>query len=107
MTATIANTPGSKSPGGIANRKARASLFALSIAAPIFFVTASPARAEVECSPYCDYTHDYGPYDLTWIRPGLYAFPVCGPSGDCAPHAVHTYPRYRSVRITVRRHRRQ
>jgi hypothetical protein len=79
-----------------------ATVFALALAG------ACPAGAEVDCSPYCDYTHDYGPYDLTWIRPGLYAFPVCGPSGDCAPHAVHTYPRYRGVRITVRpRHRHQ
>ncbi|HXW23738.1 MAG TPA: hypothetical protein VEK73_03240 [Xanthobacteraceae bacterium] len=65
-----------------------------------------PARAEVDCAPYCDYTHDYGPYDLTYIRPGLYAFPVCGPSGDCSPYALHTYPRYRGVRITIRPRRR-
>ena len=70
------------------------------------FALSLPAAAQVDCAPYCDFTHDYGPYDLTWARPGLYAFPVCGPNGNCAPYAVHTYPRYRGVRITVRRHRR-
>lgn len=67
---------------------------------------ATPAAA-VECAPYCDFTHDYGPYDLTWVRPGLYAYPVCGPSGNCSPYAVYSYPRHRGVRITVRRHRNQ
>jgi hypothetical protein len=79
-------------------------------AAAILILTlagACPAAAQVDCAPYCDFTHDYGPYDLTWARPGLYAYPVCGPSGDCAPRAVYTYPRYGGVRITVRRHRRQ
>jgi hypothetical protein len=61
---------------------------------------ACPAAAQ-DCAPYCDFTHDYGPYDLTWSRPGLYAYPVCGPSGDCSPYAVYTYPR-RGVRILVR-----
>jgi hypothetical protein len=62
---------------------------------------AAPAAA-VECSPYCDYTHDYGPYDLTWARPGLYAWPVCGPGGNCSPYAVYSYPRRRGVHILVR-----
>jgi hypothetical protein len=83
-------------------RAIRYSLFAL------FFI-ASPALA-IECAPHCDYTHDYGPYDLTWKRPGRYAFPVCAPNGECAPHAVHVYSPvsgwpwwpYRGVRITVR-----
>jgi hypothetical protein len=60
----------------------------------------SAVRAE-DCYPHCDYFHDYGPYDLTYIRPGLYAYPVCGPSGDCAPYVVYTYSRYRK-RILVR-----
>jgi hypothetical protein len=78
------------------------SLFALFIASP---------AAAVECAPYCDYTHDYGPYDLSWKRPGLYAFPLCAPNGECAPRAAHVYSPvsgwpyygpYRGVRITVR-----
>ena len=63
---------------------------------------AASSAVALDCAPYCDFTHDYGPYDLTWARPGLYAYPVCGPNGNCAPYAVHTYPRYRGVRITVR-----
>jgi hypothetical protein len=82
----------------------RYSLFALAIS------VASPAVA-IECAPYCDYTHDYGPYDLSWKRPGLYAFPLCAPNGECAPRAAHVYSPvsgwpyywpYRGVRITVR-----
>ena len=81
----------------------RSSLFALLIASPAF---------AIECAPYCDYTHDYGPYDLSWKRPGRYAFPVCAPNGECAPRAVHVYSPVsgwpwwsypsRDVRITVR-----
>jgi len=81
------------------------------VAAALFMFAASPAGA-IECAPYCDYTHDYGPYDLTWKRPGLYGFPVCAPNGECAPRAVRVYSpvsgwpywRYRGVRITVRPH---
>ena len=83
----------------------RYSLFALAI------LLASPAAA-IDCAPYCDFTHDYGPYDLSWKRPGRYAFPLCAPNGECAPHAAHVhspvsswpwwyYPD-RGVRITVR-----
>jgi len=74
----------------------------------------SPALA-IECAPYCDFTHDYGPYDLSWKRPGRYAFPLCAPNGECAPRAAHVhspvagwpYLGYwpwpeRGVRITVR-----
>ncbi len=91
----------------------RYSLFALCALGAA--ITASPAFA-IECAPYCDYTHDYGPYDLSWKRPGLYAFPVCAPNGECAPRAARVYSpvsgwrywSYRGVRITVRprnRHR--
>ena len=91
----------------------RYSLFAL-FAFLIFAIR--PATA-IECAPHCDYTHDYGPYDLSWKQPGRYAFPVCARNGECAPHAVNVYspvsgwPWYwphRGVRITVKpRTRRQ
>ena len=82
----------------------RYSLFALAM------LVATPAFA-IECAPYCDYTHDYGPYDLSWKQPGRYAFPVCAPNGECAPRAVNVYSSVsgwrwywpsRGVRITVR-----
>jgi hypothetical protein len=99
----IANSKESKRP----RRLAFYSLFAIrySLFAAFLLAGASTAGA-VECAPYCDFTHDYGPYDLTYKRPGLYAFPRCGPSGDCSPRAVYSYPR-RGVRITVRPRRRQ
>jgi hypothetical protein len=71
-----------------------AALFALPL-----LTAAQPAAAEINCSPHCDYNHDYGPYDFTYIRPGLFGFPRCNARGDCSPYLVYTYPRYS---ITVR-----
>jgi hypothetical protein len=45
----------------------------------------SPASAQVACAPYCDFVHDYGPYDLSWQQPGLTCYPRCNARGDCAP----------------------
>ncbi len=63
---------------------------------------AEPAMAEVGCAPYCDFTHYYGPYDFTWVRPGLYAYPRCAPDGSCSPYLVSSWQRFRG-RVTVRR----
>jgi hypothetical protein len=70
----------------------------------LLFFGLSPARAEVECFPHCDYWHDYGPYDFTYIRPGLFGYPICGPRGDCAPYLVYTYQRgyHLRKRVTIR-----
>jgi len=65
------------------------SLFAIRYSLFAVATLAASSAVALDCAPYCDFTHDYGPYDLTWARPGLYAFPVCGPSGNCAPYAVH------------------
>ena len=64
-------------------------------------VAIEPAAAEVGCAPYCDFTHYYGPQDFTWVRPGLYAYPACGPDGSCSPYLVSSWQRYRG-RVTVR-----
>jgi hypothetical protein len=64
-------------------------------------VAIEPAAAEVGCAPYCDFTHYYGPQDFTWVRPGLYAYPACGPDGSCSPYLVSSGQRYRG-RVTVR-----
>jgi hypothetical protein len=64
-----------------------------------------------DCTPHCDYIQDYGPYDLTYIQPGLFAFPICDRRGNCAPRAYYTDsgPRFTWVpwqrplgRVTVR-----
>jgi hypothetical protein len=64
-----------------------------------------------DCAPHCDYIQDYGPYDLTYIQPGLFAFPICDWRGNCSPHAYYTNsgPRFTWVpwqrplgRVTVR-----
>lgn len=69
--------------------------------AVILAVLCGPAAAEVACAPYCDFTHYYGHYDFTWVRPGLFLYPRCGPSGDCSPHLISS-SRYRG-RVTIRR----
>jgi hypothetical protein len=63
----------------------------------------APASARIECAPHCDYNHDYGPYDFTYIRPGLYGYPRCNALGECLPHLgyIYSYPRY-DVRIRTR-----
>jgi hypothetical protein len=61
----------------------------------------APASAEIDCTPYCDFVHYYGPHDFTYVRPGLFAYPRCGPSGDCSPYLVSS--RRYVGRITVRR----
>jgi hypothetical protein len=67
--------------------------------AVILAVASGPAAAEVACAPNCDFTHNYGPYDYTWVRPGLFLYPRCGPSGSCSPYLIHS-SRYRgTVRI--------
>jgi hypothetical protein len=53
-------------------------------------IASGPARAQQLCYPNCDYTHYYGPFDFTYIRPGLFAWPHCGPQGDCSPHLAYT-----------------
>ena len=42
-----------------------------------------------DCAPHCDYVHDYGPYDLSWVSPGLVGIPVCDRHGNCSPHLVY------------------
>jgi hypothetical protein len=77
----------------------------------IFFVTAvsfawlGVASAQ-DCNPYCDYTHDYGPYDFTYVRPGLYGYPICGPDGSCSPRLAYSYSGFPRGRITIRTWRR-
>ncbi len=67
----------------------------------LLWFAAGPAAAEVGCAPYCDFTHYYGPYDFTYVRPGLYLYPRCGPSGSCLPYMISSGQRYRG-RVTVR-----
>ncbi len=43
-----------------------------------------------ECFPYCDYNHNYGPYDFTYVKPGLYGYPTCGPRGYCLPRLSYS-----------------
>lgn len=62
---------------------------------------AVPAAAE-DCGTVCDYWHYYGPYDFTYISPGLFAYPRCDRQGNCSPHLSYFYSNRRYGRITVR-----
>jgi hypothetical protein len=76
------------------------SLFALGIMA--FSCAGTRAVSAAECFPYCDYTHYYGPFDFTYVQPGLFGYPLCGPRGNCSPHLVYSTTGFRRGRITVR-----
>jgi hypothetical protein len=68
--------------------------------AALLIATATAAAAE--CYPNCDYNHYYGPYDFTYVRPGLYGNPICGPRGECSPYLVYSYPVRPRGRIEIR-----
>jgi hypothetical protein len=60
------------------------------------------AVSAAECFPYCDYTHYYGPFDFTYVRPGLFGYPLCDARGNCSPQLVYSTTGFRRGRITVR-----
>ncbi|HLH98923.1 MAG TPA: hypothetical protein VKW08_27755 [Xanthobacteraceae bacterium] len=62
----------------------------------------STSVAADDCSPHCDYWHDYGPYDFSYISPGLVGYPHCNREGNCSPYLTYVYPERRHLRITVR-----
>lgn len=53
-----------------------------------------------DCAPHCDYVHDYGPYDFSWVSPGLVGYPVCDREGNCSPNLV--YRRFGHLRPGIR-----
>ena len=67
-----------------------------------FFLLGSAAASAEDCSPHCDYWHYYGPYDFSYIRPGMFGYPICDRQGSCSPHLIYTYPGHRYGRVTVR-----
>jgi len=62
-----------------------------------------PAAAE-DCGRHCDYWHYYGPYDFSYISPGLLGYPRCDREGNCSPNLtyVYSYSGHWHGRITVR-----
>jgi hypothetical protein len=55
-----------------------------------------------DCAPHCDYWHNYGPYDFSYIKPGMVGYPICDRQGNCSPYLVYVYPGRRYGRITIR-----
>jgi hypothetical protein len=76
-------------------RRLAVAIFALGV------LLAGPAAAE-GCSQHCDYWHYYGPYDFTYISPGLYGYPVCDRHGSCSPFLTYVYSSHWHGRVTVR-----
>jgi len=60
------------------------------------------AVSAAECFPHCDYTSYYGPLDFTYVQPGLFGYPLCGPRGNCSPQLAYSTSGVRRGRITVR-----
>jgi hypothetical protein len=100
VAATAAKAQNADRPPIVLREDVMPKLIAAAIAA---FVLVAPgtASAEIGCAPYCDFTHYYGPQDFTYVRPGLFVYPRCGPSGECSPYLVSSGQRWRG-RITVR-----
>jgi hypothetical protein len=56
-----------------------------------------------ECYPHCDYVHNYGPYDFTYVRPDLFGYPTCNVRGECLPYLYYsTSGRARRGNVEVR-----
>jgi hypothetical protein len=66
----------------------------VAVAVAASLVAGTGAAVAEQCSPRCDYSHYYGPYDFTYAKPGLFGYPRCGPQGDCAPRLVYTTGAY-------------
>jgi hypothetical protein len=65
------------------------------------FLFGSGAVLAEDCSPRCDYWHNYGPYDFSYIRPGLIGYPICDPRGNCSPHLIYIYSGHQHGRVTI------
>jgi hypothetical protein len=61
----------------------------LTVAAACMLLSAPGVAFAYDCAPHCDYVHDYGPYDFSWVSRGLVGYPLCGPDGSCSPHLVY------------------
>jgi hypothetical protein len=68
-----------------------------------FFFELGPVFAG-DCAPHCAFYHDDGPYNFSYIRPGLFGYPVCDREGNCSPYLVYIYSGHQvgSITITVR-----
>lgn len=64
----------------------------------------SGVASATDCLPHCNYVHDYGPYDFSYIRPGLVGYPICDRRGNCAPYLTYRYTGHArpGVRIIIR-----
>jgi hypothetical protein len=71
----------------------------------VFLTWPSALFAQTECYPNCAYNHYYGPSDFTYLQPGLFGYPRCGPRGDCSPRLTYRYS-WTGERILIQPRRR-
>jgi hypothetical protein len=91
-----------------ARLKREAEMLRILATAVLSLLWGAGAAMAVDCAPNCDFVHDYGPYDFSYIRPGLAGIPVCDRQGNCSPHLVYIYSGHflPQIRIIVRPTRR-
>jgi len=65
------------------------------------FLLGSGTVFAADCSPHCDYWHYYGPYDFSYIQPGLIGYPICDQRGNCSPHLIYIYSGHQRGRVTI------
>ena len=76
-------------------------LKAFAVANLSLFLLGSGTVFAADCSPHCDYWHYYGPYDFSYIRPGLIGYPICDQRGNCSPHLIYIYSGHQRGRVTI------
>ena len=77
-------------------------LSAIAAATALFATFISAQAVAGDCSPHCAWYHDYGPYNFSYIRPGLFGFPICDRHGDCSPYLVYVLNGHKIGSITIR-----
>lgn len=87
----------------VVNAKRQAVMLKIVRLAVLCILSCAPAIASAQdCAPHCDYVHDYGPYDYSWVSPGLVGYPICDRAGNCLPHLVYRKFGHPGPGITIR-----
>ena len=67
------------------------------------FGSGSASAQAAGCAPNCAFYHNYGPYDLSYIRPGLVGVPVCDRDGNCQLRIFSYYVNGHPAKLAVSR----
>ncbi len=84
--------------------------FAAAVVGFLLLGSSLASAQSVDCTPVCDFTHYYGPYnyayrfapyDYLFSMPAATCVPICDRNGYCAPYSACEYP-LRRGRVLVR-----